>query len=1214
MDRVQLLTTFDSIHVINDGDGGTKGAGDLWWHFDTSYSSWSDGWHKSASSGDTFAVNPEGEGSYVAGALYLNSPPSVTVTLQGIEDDVWGAGDWSCGLFGQYSGEPDTWSNHCSEGAFAQAQVQLPTYFFEGNAVPFTASTPTTPGAHAVQRDRDRPGRLRLTILHRAAPDHSVVVRGGPRPTSSWAPTGRYEDMRRIAGPRVALVASVLLATAGLVGATGSRRRGDAPAAPAATVVTVPGAPLGDIVTDGHGHAYVTNPAQNRVEVLNLATATLEAPIAVGLEPRRPRREPRRAMLYVANRGDHFVSVVDLARAGGGPSVSTFPPSFIDFHPWSLAVASNGTALVGMAVPGRHHRLSQDLADRPRRPGRIRRPDGGRAWWRCGRAVTTPGCSCSVGRSTRGRLTLYNAASDSFGEPSGLRVAGRAMPGIDDTGSRVVMDPGTVVLDGQLALAGHNPGGRRDGHRRQRRRLNRLPRPERTRWRFSTWPPAGCTATIPLPGSLEPKQVAVSADGATLAVLVSSGIVVVPVSAAIPVPTCVPSSPAPMVVGVCGRLENVVVDGSGHAYASNPTLNQIEVVSLATGTLEAPIPVGSLPTGLDLSPDGRTLYVADSGAHEVSVVDTAQRRELRRIPVPTGPYLDQPMSVAVTDRGTALVMTSYYTHNVGFRYRVLQLDLAHETLTPRTDPGSDVNEGTVLRASTDRSRVLVLRRSYSSCCVGVSMYRSATDSFTPSTDLAGPVDFAATGDMGTRILAGPGSFVFSDDLVLRATIPAGGKGVAVDASGTTGYRVQESTIDVLDLRAGSLSVRSPSPSPSATPPVLPSSPPTAPSWWCSRATGSASPPPRRLSPAPACTPPTPPAPVVPVCGGRPADVAFGDGGRVYVSNPARNQVEVLAVGPGALEAPIPVGSQPEGLDFSPDRKTLFVANAGGSDISVVDLSLRREVRRISIPTDRRNDRPTSIAVAADGTALVVMRGAGFGYDGRLLKVNLATGAVTLLGYTHVPASVEASGDRSRIAFIDGSHGVALYNVATGVMGAEVIPSGYTATAGSIPWIPFAAAVDATGSRLLVNRGMALLDGDLKFIKRFSGRGRGRGPRFIWHHRLPGPDRWHRRARRGQGMGRRDDPGSRGRRAGGHQPRRNHAGRADRPRHPHRPCLRSIAEERLRGVGPADDGRTRRGGQLGRPRQRPPGRRRPASARPTSTPTTSPSPSRPPPSG
>ena len=406
-----------------------------------------------------------------------------------------------------------------------------------------------------------------------------------------------------------------------------------------------------------------------------------------------------------------------------------------------------------------------------------------------------------------------------------------------------------------------------------------------------------------------------------------------------------------------------MVDGAGHAYASNPTLNQVEVVSSATGTLEAPIPVGSLPMGLsDLSPDGRTLYVADSGAREVSVVDTAQRRELRRIPMPTGPHLDQPTSVAVTDRGTALVVTSYYTHNVGaFATAVLQLDLAHETLTPRTDPGSDVNEGTVLRASTDRSRVLVLRRSYSSCCVGVSMYRSATDSFTPSTDLAGPVDFAATGDMGTRILAGPGSFVFSDDLVLRSTIPAGGKGVAVDASGTTGYRVQESTIDVLDLARGlplgSITLPESVGDASGAAVLTPDGAKLVVLTSHGISIVATTP----VVPTPACTPPTPPAPVVPVCGGRPADVASAMGGGCTCPTPPVTRSRSSPSAQAHSAAPIPVGSQPEGLDFSPDRKTLFVANAGGSDTGRwTSLSAGRSggsrSRRTAATTARRRSR------------------------------------------------------------------------------------------------------------------------------------------------------------------------------------------------------------------------------------------------------------------
>ena len=102
--RIQLLTSFDSIHVSNDGDGGTKGAGDLWWHFDTSYSSWSDGWHRVGVERWTPSPStPTAKARTVAGALHLNGPSSVTVTSQGIEDDD-GLGDFGCGSFGSLLG------------------------------------------------------------------------------------------------------------------------------------------------------------------------------------------------------------------------------------------------------------------------------------------------------------------------------------------------------------------------------------------------------------------------------------------------------------------------------------------------------------------------------------------------------------------------------------------------------------------------------------------------------------------------------------------------------------------------------------------------------------------------------------------------------------------------------------------------------------------------------------------------------------------------------------------------------------------------------------------------------------------------------------------------------------------------------------------------------------------------------------------------------
>jgi hypothetical protein len=221
--------------------------------------------------------------------------------------------------------------------------------------------------------------------------------------------------------------------------------------------------------------------------------------------------------------------------------------------------------------------------------------------------------------------------------------------------------------------------------------------------------------------------------------------------------------------------------------------------------------------------------------------------------------------------------------------------------------------------------------------------------------------------------------------------------------------------------------------------------------------------------------------VIPVCGGPLADVVFAGSGLVYATNSSRNQVEVLSSSTGALEAPIPVGSQPRGLDLSADGTTLYVANSGGEDISVVDLALRREVRRITIPKDRPDDRPSSIAVAANGVALVATRPLGDGWISRMVEVELASGAVTELYQSNGGGSVEASGDRSRVVFVNGQGtNMAVYDAATGSLGLAVslVPS------------PRTIAVDATGSRVILNPGTEVYDGALTRIAAIPGGGAG----------------------------------------------------------------------------------------------------------------------------
>ncbi|HEX6940232.1 MAG TPA: hypothetical protein VF158_12530 [Longimicrobiales bacterium] len=59
--------------------------------------------------------------------------------------------------------------------------------------------------------------------------------------------------------------------------------------------------------------------------------------------------------------------------------------------------------------------------------------------------------------------------------------------------------------------------------------------------------------------------------------------------------------------------------------------------------------------------------------------------------------------------------------------------------------------------------------------------------------------------------------------------------------------------------------------------------------------------------------------------------------RLYLSNMRSSLVEVLDLADSTFDAPIRVGSQPWGLFVHPSADTLFVANSGGENISIVQL-------------------------------------------------------------------------------------------------------------------------------------------------------------------------------------------------------------------------------------------------------------------------------------
>jgi len=108
------------------------------------------------------------------------------------------------------------------------------------------------------------------------------------------------------------------------------------------------------------------------------------------------------------------------------------------------------------------------------------------------------------------------------------------------------------------------------------------------------------------------------------------------------------------------------------------------------------------------------VYVANSLASKLSVVDLTQRVELRKINVPSGFSNDTPYSIAIAANGLAPLSTTFGGR--GFGARMLQLNLATDAVTERTDffISGTTTERTQLAASGDRSTIGVVAGDISS--------------------------------------------------------------------------------------------------------------------------------------------------------------------------------------------------------------------------------------------------------------------------------------------------------------------------------------------------------------------------------------------------------------------------------------------------------------------------------------------------------------------
>ena len=114
-----------------------------------------------------------------------------------------------------------------------------------------------------------------------------------------------------------------------------------------------------------------------------------------------------------------------------------------------------------------------------------------------------------------------------------------------------------------------------------------------------------------------------------------------------------------------GRFGDAIVDPNNQTmYLSNTLLDQLEVFHLASNSFGAPIRVGSQPVGLALWPrdtlgnNRDTVIVANSGGTNLSIVDVAAGRELRRHVLPD--YIVQTVKTQPTAAGGIQILTTNY--------------------------------------------------------------------------------------------------------------------------------------------------------------------------------------------------------------------------------------------------------------------------------------------------------------------------------------------------------------------------------------------------------------------------------------------------------------------------------------------------------------------------------------------------------------------------